>query len=245
MKKSFLIIVIAILFNSCEKQKVVSAQDIVDKSIEVAGGNKIKNAGIAFNFRDKHYKATRNNGLFQLERMFKDSTNVIRDVLSNDGFKRYINNLEIKVADSMIPKYSASVNSVHYFSVLPFGLNDAAVNKEYIDKVTLKGKDYHKIKVTFNQDGGGEDFEDVFVYWINDKTYKTEYIAYSYEETDGVGLRFREAFNERYVNGVRFVDYANYKPKEGLVSVFDLDVLFEKEQLQLLSKIELVDITVN
>ncbi|MCF7567962.1 deoxyribose-phosphate aldolase [Sabulilitoribacter arenilitoris] len=245
MKKSFLILVIAMLFNSCEKQKVISAQEIVDKSIEVAGGNKIKNAAIAFNFRDKHYKATRNNGVFQFERIFKDSTIVIRDVLSNDGFKRYNNNLEVKVADSMILKYLSSVNSVHYFSILPFGLNDAAVNKEYIDKVTLKGKDYHKIKVTFNQDGGGEDFEDVFVYWINAKSYKTEYIAYSYEETDGVGIRFRAAFNERYVNGIRFVDYVNYKPNNSSTSLQDLDESFEKNQLKLLSKIELTDMTVN
>lgn len=244
MKKYLLLLTVTMLFLSCEKQKEISAQDIVDKSIAISGGNKVKNSTIAFGFRDIYYKAIRNNGQFKLERLFKDSTNIIRDVLSNDEFKRYINNKAVKVADSMIPKYSASVNSVHYFSVLPFGLNDAAVNKQYIDKVELKGKLYHKIKITFNQEGGGEDFEDVFVYWIDTETYKTEYIAYSYDENHGVGLRFREAYNERYENGIRFVDYNNYKPKNSTVSVKDLDDLFEKNQLQLLSKIELTNITV-
>lgn len=244
MKKSFLLIAATILFLSCEKQKEISAQNIVDKSIEISGGDKIKNSTIAFGFRDTYYKAVRNNGHFKLERMFKDSTNIIRDVLSNNGFKRYINNKIVKVQDSMVSKYSASVNSVHYFSVLPYGLNDAAVNKQYIEKVTVKGKPYHKIKITFNQDGGGEDFEDVFVYWINAETHKTEYIAYSYNENHGIGLRFREASNERYVEGIRFVDYVNYKPKDTSVSVLDLDDLFEKNELQTVSKIDLTNITV-
>ncbi|WP_034040062.1 DUF6503 family protein [Wocania ichthyoenteri] len=245
MKKYFLLFTATMLFLSCEKQKEVNVQDIVDKSIEISGGDKIKNSTIAFDFRDKNYKATRNNGSFQLERRFKDSTGIVRDVLSNDGFERYINNEIVKVPDSMVPKYSASVNSVHYFSVLPYGLNDAAVNKQYVEKVTLKGKPYHKIKITFNQDGGGEDFEDVFVYWINTTTYKTDYIAYSYHENHGIGLRFREAYNERYVNDIRFVDYTNYKPKDLSVSVFGLDDLFEKNQLQIVSKIDLTNIVVN
>ena len=66
----------------------------------------------------------------------------------------------------MIPasdSYSASVNSVHYFAVLPYGLDGKAVNKTYVNKVDIKGKSYHKIKVTFNEEGGGEDFEDVFM----------------------------------------------------------------------------------
>ena len=41
----------------------------------------------------------------------------------------------------------------------------------------------------------------------------TQFGTYSYIESDGIGLRFREAFNERYINGIRFVDYNNYKPK--------------------------------
>ncbi|WP_341215471.1 DUF6503 family protein [uncultured Wocania sp.] len=245
MKKYFLLFTATMLFLSCEKQKEVNVQDIVDKSIEISGGYKIKNSTIAFDFRDKNYKATRNNGSFQLERRFKDSTGIVRDVLSNDGFERYINNEIVKVPDSMVPKYSASVNSVHYFSVLPYGLNDAAVNKQYVEKVILRGKPYHKVKITFNQDGGGEDFEDVFVYWINATTYKTDYIAYSYHENHGIGLRFREAYNERYVNDIRFVDYTNYKPKDSSVSVLGLDDLFEKNQLQIVSKIDLTNIEVN
>jgi hypothetical protein len=177
--------------------------------------------------------------LYTYSREFKDSIKTVKDVLSNNGFKRFINGELIKVADSMVPRYSASVNSVHYFSVLPFGLNDAAVNKEYLGAIELNGNNYHKIKVHFNEEGGGEDFEDVFVYWVDKESFKVDYIAYSYEEGRGLGLRFRRAYNERYVNGVRFVDYENYKPETvANTSLYDLDKLFIDGELKLLSKIE-------
>ena len=145
----------------------------------------------------------------------------------------------------MAVKYTSSVNSVHYFALLPFGLNDAAVNKSSLENVTIKDKLYHKIKVWFSQEGGGEDFEDVFIYWIDTETFKADYIAYSYIEDDGVGIRFREAYNERIVNGLRFVDYNNYKSEEATMDVIGLDKAFETGHLKLLSKIELENIVVN
>ena len=239
MKKIIIVLSIAAILVSCKQENQPNAQDIINNAIEVSGGTKYEVSTISFDFRDKHYKAVRNNGMFELSREFKDSISVIKDVLSNKGFQRFVNDELIEVADSMAPRYSRSVNSVHYFSVLPFGLNDAAVNKTYLNEVTIKEKKYYKIKVTFNQDGGGKDFEDVFVYWINTENNKTEYIAYLYLENKAeIGLRFREAYNERFVNGIRFVDYNNYKPISKEAGLFDLDNLFENGGLKLLSKIE-------
>ena len=99
--------------------------------------------------------------------------------------------------------------------------------------------------MTFNQEGGGEDYEDVFVYWTDKQSFKIGYVAYSYNEEDGVGMRFREAYNERYVNGLRFVDYKNYKTEDPETKLTDLGKAFEKNQLKLLSKIELENIDVD
>jgi hypothetical protein len=233
-----------LLIVSRKQEPELTANDIVNKSIEVSGGERFKKSTIDFDFRDKHYKAIRDNWKFQYEREFKDSTNTIKDVLTNSGFERFINNQLIETPDSMAVRYTASVNSVHYFSVLPFGLNDKAVYKTYLEKVEIKGKMYHKIKVTFNENGGGEDFEDIFLYWIDVKLFKVDYLAYSYNESNGKGLRFREAYNERFVNGIRFVDYNNFKPETNTVSLEELDAFFETEELKLLSKIELKNINV-
>jgi hypothetical protein len=224
-----------------------SAQSIVDTTINVSGANRVGSAHIDFDFRDRHYSAYRNNGKFVLKRITVEADNdSVIDVLSNDGFERQTNNREaVFVEDSMKLKYAASVNSVHYFSVLPYGLNDKAVNKKRLEDVSIKGKMYDTIKVTFSQDGGGEDYEDVFLYWINKNTFKVDYLAYSYAEDDGLGVRFREAYNERYINDIRFVDYNNYKPNTTDIALVELPKLFETGQLQLLSKIELEHVSVN
>lgn len=252
MKYSLVIILSLLLFNcKQEKIKTLSAQTIIDNSIKISGGKLITSSTIDFDFRDTHYKAFRKHGVFILEREFIDKTSKyfdtitnVRDVITNNGFQRFVNNLPMAVQDTMAVRYSASVNSVHYFSVLPYGLNDTAVNKELLDEISIKGQNHYAIKVTFNQNGGGEDFEDEFVYWVNSKTNELDYLAYSYNESDGKGIRFREAYNERFVNGVRFVDYNNYKPENTTLNLADLPQLFENGSLKLLSKIELENITV-
>lgn len=235
-----------LLFNCNEKQsKVIDADNIIKQSIVSSGGSRLDVSVVEFDFRDIHYKANRFSGKFELLRISKDSINVITDHLSNSGFTRYINDSLVSVPDSMSTKYAASVNSVHYFSVLPYGLDGKAVNKTYLNDIVIKGKSYHKIKVTFSQDGGGEDFEDVFIYWVNTETKKVDYLAYSYNEVDGKGFRFREAYNERYIKGIRFVDYNNYKPKATDIQLKNMDKMFIKKELELLSKIELENVSVN
>ena len=146
--------------------------------------------------------------------------------------------------DSLANIYSNSINSVHYFAYLPYGLNDPAVNKEFLGEMAIKGKDYYKVKVTFDQENGGDDFDDVYIYWFNKETFKPEYLAYEFH-VNGGGLRFREAYNERYVNGIRFVDYNNYKSVSDSQSIYEIDSLFNKGELELLSKIELKDVVVS
>lgn len=250
MKPIHLILLVGTLvFAGCKDPKVTDkdlAQEVVDKAIAAVGGEQFKNSEIAFDFRDRHYKALRKNWKFQFERIWKDSVNHFRDLISNDGYQRYINDSLVSVPDTMAVKYTSSINAVHYFSILPYGLNDKAVNKFYLGTVDIKGKTYHKIKITFDEEGGGEDFEDVFVYWIDTETYEVDYLSYSYEEAhNDIDLRFREAYNRRTVNGLTFADYSNYKPKDNSATVYNLDSLFLANSLQLLSKIELENIKVN
>lgn len=230
-----------ILFISCQPQKKkLTAQQIVDKSILASGTDKVSNSEITFEFRDKQYSAIRNNGKFKLIRSF-DS---IKDVLSNSGFERFINEKSIIVVDSMALKYSNSVNSVHYFSVLPYGLNDKAVRKKRLPSSTINGKEYYKIEITFSENGGGEDFEDVFIYWIGKEDYLIDYLAYSYH-TNGGGKRFRVLKEQCFKNGIRFVDYQNYKPNAENIKLIDIDKSYEKNNLKLVSEIILRNIEVS
>lgn len=241
MKKLIPILIFCVL-SACTADKE-DAQGIVDVAIATAGGDKLNNTEIEFIFRDKEYGAMHKDGRFEYVRIFKDSSDLVRDMYTNDGFKREINGEEVSVPDSMATKYSNSINSVIYFALLPIGLNDAAVIKAYMGSTTIGSQDYHKIKVTFKEEGGGTDYEDVFIYWINKNTDEVDYLAYEYH-TEGGGMRFREAYNERYVGGIRFVDYINYKPASS-VKLDDIDKAFIDGNLEELSRIELQNIKVN
>ena len=149
----------------------------------------------------------------------------------------------VDLHDTLATSYGNSVNSVHYFAYLPYGLNDPAVNKKLLGETQLAGKKYYKVEVTFNEEDGGEDFEDIYIYWINKETFRPDYLAYEFS-INGGGARFREAFNERIINGIRFVDYKNYKAADN-ISVYNLEALFKSKELELLSTIRLEDISVN
>lgn len=245
MKKlAFVAISAAFLLPGCndpappETSEKPDADTIVNRAIETSGGEQYQTAHISFDFRDIHYTSKRNNGLYEFSRTRTDSAgNVILDCIDNHGFQRTVNGNAVSLPDSLARLYSNSINSVHYFVQLPYGLNDAAVNKTLLDTVSLKGSAYYKIKVVFDEDGGGEDHEDVYLYWFDRTDYSLDFLAYSFH-TDGGGMRFREAFNEREKGGIVFRDYRNYKPVNPSVDFYALDSLFEADQLQLLSVIE-------
>lgn len=246
--KCISITLLALLIFSCKNEAdtaSLSAADIINKSISISGGEYVESSLIKFIFRDKSYVAKRLKGETSMVRMFIDKNDTITDFLSNSDYKRLIGQDYVKVADSMVKKYSASVNSVHYFSVLPYELNNKSVKKRGLGEEQIKTKKYYKIEVTFNEDGGGEDYEDVFIYWFDKETFKLSYLAYSYNENDGLGMRFREAYNERYVKGIRFVDYNNFKIDDGSVKLLDLAKAFGNNQLTLVSKIKLESVNVD
>ena len=242
MKLKFTYFLLLLAAFSCAEKP--NADKIIDNAITVAGGGLIFKSTIDFDFRDRHYKSIRDGGTYQYERIFMDSTDTIRDVLNNDGFERFTNGEPTDVADTMAVKYSASVNSVLYFALLPYGLNDTAVNKSYLGESIIKDKSYHKVEVSFKQEGGGEDFQDIFIYWVSTTNHTVDYLAYSYEENDGVGSRFREAYNVRNVSGIRFVDYVNYKYEGNEFVLADYDKAFEQGALKKLSVIELENVEV-
>lgn len=236
------IYVICILFLvSCKPQ--FTAQEIVDKSIENANLNVLNNASISFEFRKKQYQTKRNNGLFEFIKTEKKDSIIIKDILSNNSFKRYINGNLIDLSDKKQKAYGNSVNSVNYFSILPLGLNDKAVFKKILEAVKIKGKEYYKIEVTFSEKGGGTDFDDVFIYWFSKDNFKLDYLAYKYH-TNGGGVRFRDIKKETFVEGIRFVDYNNYKPLEKDIDFYMIDKLYEEGKLKKLSEIILENIKV-
>ena len=242
--KRGIIIVCLMLFCACsERNKKLSAQEIVDRSIEVSGGDRYATRKISFDFTAILYTSVPMGNQKILTRQLRTDSTQILDVKSPKGFERFINDSLVKLPDTVATAYANALNSVHYFAYLPYGLNDKAVQKRYLETTKIDSSEYHKIEVTFNENGGGDDFDDTYIYWFNTKTFKPEYLAYEFH-VDGGGHRFRAAFNERVVGGIRFVDYKNYKNTNLEISIYNIDSLYLSDNLELLSEIKLENIEV-
>lgn len=223
----------------------VGQENIVDKAIEVSGMEKMRNAEASFTFRKYSYEYKRKNGRFTYTRMGKnkDST-LVRDVYTNDGLTRYVADTVAELTEKRKNAYTNSVNSVMYFAFLPLWLKDPAVILENRGGSVVKGKEYHKIRVTFKQEEGGDDFEDVFLFWFDVQDYSMDYLAYKYFTGKG-GMRFRVAYNQRAINGVAIQDYRNLQPKiKDGVNFDEIENAFERGKLEELSIIELENVKI-
>ena len=243
--------VLLLLLWSCENKASLSekkthpnkAQEVIDKAIIAHGQHLFENATLSFLFRDKQYSAKRSPTTYIYTRSFKDSSALIEDILINSThFSRKKNGDSIEVSKDWAGKYSRSINSVLYFFQLPYLLNDPAVKKIDQGIKQIKGENYYEIKVSFQIENGGEDFEDEYLYWIDVNTFEIDYLAYNYI-TDGGGVRFRSAINKRRVNGLLVQDYINYAPLNKKMPLPNLITEFEKGTLVELSRIINSDIT--
>ncbi|WP_338868671.1 DUF6503 family protein [Spirosoma sp. SC4-14] len=227
------------LFVACQSQP--DANRIVDECIKTHGGENYQHFHIEFDFRTYHYLLSHEGGQFIYQRSFTDSAGrPVEDKLTNTSFTRRVSNQLVSLDSAGRNRYKNAVNSVAYFVLLPFKLNDPAARKTYVGQTIIDGQPYNKIQVSFNAEGGGDDFQDVFFYWIHQKNHTMDYLAYS----EG-GARFRKAVNPQTVGGIRFQDYINYTSAKGdTTSVGQFDELYRKGMLSVLSQIEQKNIRV-
>ena len=222
---------------SATTEKTVNKADkILQETIKAHGGELYDSAYYQFTFRKKNYRFKNDGAKYTYESSSTKDGELTEDVLTNGTFSRKVNGKLIELSEKKKNSAIGAINSVIYFATLPHKLNDEAVNVSYVEETTIKDQPYEVLKVTFSQDGGGEDFEDEYHYWINQDTKKIDYLAYNYQ-VNGGGVRFRSAYNVRVIDGITFQDYINYKADVG-TPLKDLPALYEAGKLEEVSRIE-------
>jgi len=232
----------ASLMSCNETEEKLTADQVISKAIAKHGGELYDNMMVEFDFRNRHFKAKIKDGQFIYESSFKSNDGWVKDVYQKDSFRRTVDEKEVRLSMENRRTYQNATNSVIYFALLPFHLDDPVINRQMMRSVNIKGKPYYKVEVTFGA-GGGDNFESAYIYWIHKNDYTVDYFAYSFN-INGGGVRFREATNIQSVGGIRFQDYKNYTINEDYPA-HELDYAFEKGKLELVSEINLENIKVN
>lgn len=219
-----------------EAEMISKADQILNKALEAHGSAAYDNAHYEFIFRERRYEFKNGDNSFWYSRTTTLNDSIIVDVLDNGKLSRTINGNLISLSEKDSGNYRESVNSVIYFATLPHKLLDPAVNLTYIATQSINGIDYEVLKITFDEEGGGEDFDDEYHYWVHKSDHTIDYLAYNYT-VNGGGVRFRSAYNDRIVDGILFQDYINYKAPVG-TPLIELPALLQKGELKELSRIE-------
>ncbi len=256
MRTLIYLLILLALSTACdpERQKMIeeekaaradTAQTFINNAIIVHGGNRFTGRTVEFDFRKRHYSVVRTDDQYIYTRTYDhDSLGHVQDTLVNStSFTRYRNGELQELNEEWQGRLGNSVNSVLYFTQLPFGLNDPAVMKSYLGETTVDGQPYHKIQITFKQEGGGDDFDDIYVYWIHRDEFTLDYLGYEFS-VNGGGTRFRKAIDRQVINGIVFQNYINYKAEDKDTPIGIHDELFDKGELIELSRIINTDISV-
>lgn len=216
---------------------------IIDSAIAFHGGERYDDMRVSFRLRDRDYSIFRKGGNFAYTSQHSDSLGMYTRELTNAGFVENMDGKKLVLSAKDSLSHAESVNSVVYFTLLPYFLNDPAVFKTLDGKDTLDQRMYHRVKVTFAEQGGGVDHDDVYYYWFDEDDYSMDYLAYSFTVNDG-GSRFRKATNMRRINGIVFQDFENYKgPAPD--SLEYIAGLYKEGDLKLLSTVDISQISVS
>ncbi len=190
-----------------------SAAAVIDSARAAHGSSVLEDAIVTFDFRGDDYRLRQEGGQFHYRRTYADSLGrSVLEGLTNEDLYRVVDGDTVSFSGPERDDVKTTVNSVTYFALLPEPLGDPAVQPSYSGRDTIDGVPYHRVKVTFRQEGGGEDWQDIFMYWFRTDTYTMDYLAYAFGlgPDEEPGTRFREAYNVRRIRGVRMADYRNY-----------------------------------
>lgn len=250
----FLPVVFGLFFflTGCQpaEEATPSAQAVVDSAIVAHGGSVLDRAVVSFDFRGDQYRLQHTEEGFHHRRTYTDSTGqTITEGIQNGDVYRVVAGDTVALESDETDAVHTTVNSVSYFALLPYRLGDPAVQTHYDGRDTIEDASYHRIRVTFEEEDGGKDWEDVFMYWFRTDDYAMDYLAYAYglgPDEDDVGTRFREAYNVRRRNGVRVADYMNYTSDTlGADQLHRYPELWSQDAVNLLSRVEMDSVRVH
>lgn len=231
-----------------EPDPATNVEAYIDAVIDAHGGDVLDRAIVTFTFRGAEFTLEREDGRFHYRRAYADSLDQrVVEGITNEDVYRVVEADTVAIDADTRGSIETTVNSVAYFALLPYPLQDPPVQATYAGPDTVGETRYHRVAVTFGQ-GGGADYQDEFLYWFDANTHAMDYMAYAFGvggPEEDQGTRFREAYNVRRMEGVRFADYRNYVSESiepGTLSRYPAH--WRDDAVELVSTVELENVAV-
>jgi len=220
-------------------QDAPGAAGMIAAAVRASGLEAPQQLELRFVFRGTPYRLWLDGRRTVAEREVATPEGTVRtDRLDGSSFTATIDGEPAALSSEDAGRLRRSLNSVAYFALLPRPLQDEAVVARLLGVSELGGQPWDTVEVRFREEGGGDDHEDVFRYWLHPETHRVGYLAYTFDTGKG-GVRVRKATRFHEVDGVVLVDWSNHGRNGRGLLIDDAVAELEAGTLPLLSTIEL------
>ena len=166
------------------------AARVIRDAVQVHGGDRFDRIQVELGFRGDPLTVLYDRGRFQFERRRVDAEErTVVDRIDNDGASRQVNGAPVQLTAGERATLETQVNSLVYFAFLPcrpYRLEDPAVRLRDLGDAELDDRPYRMIEVAFEQEGGGCDLDDRFVYCVHPDDHTLDFLAYRFHVGEGI-----------------------------------------------------------
>jgi len=219
---------------------------IVAKSIEFHGGEVYERATISLTITSLSgtfdIVARRDGGQYEHTVRASVGPEGLERVVTvtNDSVKETRGGQPVELDAEGAQRARAFVEARVFFPLLPYTLKGGDIRFEERGAEVWDGRPLERVKVTFAP-GSSNSAQDSYTFWFDPETGRVEQFGYDFAG----GLRFRKAVEFERVGGVLFSDQENYAIDAERISVDLLAPEYVAEKMELLSRVELSNITVD
>lgn len=227
---------------ACESAEELSAEFILDKSIEASGGEDFFHSTITFSIDDLDYELKR-DGLLTDFSLTKVADTVTYFSTYKGGLMTYYEN-DVEIPESMQSRkfLDARLDGFTFLTSIPHVFKENAVILERQDDVMIQQKPYHSLKITYKHQQDIEEKNTFFLY-INPSSYIVEFIAFKFDLYQHFP-NFQRLYNHRKINGILFSDYFSFYPTDQEVPLEQLYQLYNQREVREGTNIKYTDVTV-
>ena len=213
VKNLLFLLAFVFVLHSCKQDVAVVQLDgktLLNKAIEAHGGDLFKQSTVAFELNNYEFQFTRDGYNYDYS-MTRANDTLIATMRAFNGGMEYTENGAVSTQGARMDNIVRNrVNSVAYEFYIPYDFTTNDVVQTYLGDEFMRGRKYHKVKITFKTPEGGTPDLRAFVLWIDAETFEIDFVAKENDSASG-RKQFSAAAYKRRVGGMLFSDFEIYQ----------------------------------
>ncbi|NND88766.1 MAG: hypothetical protein HKM28_05925 [Flavobacteriaceae bacterium] len=230
MKYPSILLLSLMFFAACSTEPQISADTILEKSIEAAGGEDFFHSTISFSIEDYEYVLKRDGYLTDFSLTREIDTTIYFSTYKGGLMHYYVNGVEEPESMQSRKFLDARLDGFTFLSSMPHVFNENGTIVERLENVTIQQKEYYTLRITYKHQEGMED-RNIFYLYIDPDTFYIDYVAFKLDVYQNF-QNFRRNYNRRKIEGILFSDFYSFYPHDQSMPLDSLYHYYNKRDVR-------------